>query len=320
MKSLHSILTALFLLIISTVSGQVSDATFKKAINSTTDFFISIKQINSSEHQVKYLVTGAHPTDPEKIISYNMTTILKNYGDHYVLITPFPKLIAPVYDIFDNGGYKYTFDDMFDGFRKIGEYEYTRGEGAFPILVVNRKFGAKNAIPIMGGIVKSINKIKECFGGMWLHQRKLVADKIKDFGKDNLSIVENAWFPYYIDYERIMEFEKTPTDGAQGYWSFFNSNIDMSFDLYNYDDRFEIIITRDVGDGNGEKFLADIENFISRNKYKKATSTESVTFQNGRYAGVRATYAKNGKTKGDDLITGMDEYYNYGNRLSKIYQ
>lgn len=322
MKSIKLISFLLAFGTINFANGQVSNDTFKEAIWAGYD---SYKQVSADQYKVFQDISGAHPTDPTLIVNYTMTMVMQNMGDHYTIVAGFPSLLPHVYDDICEGDGKFSLNDILDHqfgkVKKVTEYTHTQGDEFNPIIVIKSEFGGKSSIAVMGNMIKATTALSKSWAGVAGQQQRLVFGGIKEFQKGKVESIDNPMLPYYFDYDKLAEFEKEPDiDGAVGKWSFVNSGIGIDYDLYNFSDRFEIWITSVLEDGeNRDNYTEEIENFIKRNKYKKASSTRVATLENTGYAGVIVSFNYDGKTSGQDIIDGFNEYYNYGNRLSKIF-
>jgi hypothetical protein len=151
---------------------------------------------------------------------------------------------------------------------------------------------------------------------------KYYQDKIEEFEKSKPSEIDSDWFPYYVDHKKLVNWRNKAPDlpDALASWDFQYTDIETRIDIYNFQDRLELWMTKKLPDGKkSADYQEEIEGFIKRNKYKKATETLPTSLFGGSYAGVKAVFAYDGKTKGKDIMENYFEMYSYGKRMRKIF-
>ncbi|MEO9966864.1 MAG: hypothetical protein ABJF11_13795 [Reichenbachiella sp.] len=318
------ILITFFLVLAQISYSQVSNDTFQKALLSFDTNFKEIKQISEDTYAVGQEVEAEHPTDPDLLRTVTLNYILQNKGDHYIITTIFPPVVSTLYEDLISSE-KYGLEDILkhhfgeDSFIKI-----EKGEKSKPIASVKVVFKASKPFGIMGNMVKNGNKMTKAYIGLVAQHKKLFLKTKKQNLKQPLSRLDNEWFPYYAEDESLFDFVEEPDiDGAIGHWVYASNKLELSYDLYNFSDRFEMYITGYVeSEENAKAYLTYFEEFTAgKGKYPGASNTEaSLRPSDKTYVGVKVTYQYDGSMNLEDFIESYtDNYFKYGSKMNKVY-
>ncbi|MEO9801793.1 MAG: hypothetical protein ABJF04_01040 [Reichenbachiella sp.] len=319
------ILSISFLLILAHLGYcQVSNDTFQKALLSFDTNFKEIKRVSDDAYTVGQEVESEHPTDPTLIRTITLSSVLQNNGDHYTMTTIFPSVVSSLYDkLISSGKYgledilKHHFDD--DEFIKI-----EKGEKFNPIASVRIEYRTSKPFGIMGNLVKNGNKMAKSYIGLVAQHQKLFLSTKKENLKKPLTSLDNQWFPYYAEDETLFDLVgETDIEGAIGHWAYTSNKLELSYDLYNFPDRFEMYITGYVeNEEDAKAYLPYFEKFVTgKGKYPDASITEACLRPSDKtYVGVKVVYQYDGSmTLADFIKSYNDNYFKYGSKMNKVY-
>ncbi len=305
------------------IQAQVSAETFEEALGLQTNF-TQVKKMSENMYLVGQPVDGEHPTDPTLVRSITLTSVLQNNGDHYVMATNFQSLVPSLYDEL-TGNEKYQLGDLLaHHFGKDANFKIEKGEKSNPIATIPFTYQAKKPLGVMTNLVKNHNKMTKSYLGLVAQHQKLFLKTKKEKLKQPLTSLDNEWFPYYVEEERLFDWAKEPDmDEAIGYWSYQNNSLELSYDLYNFPDRFEMYITgyvekEDVAKG----YLEAFENFTSKKGQYPGASASEASLRPGAptYVGTKITWLYDGEMNLGDFVESYSENeYKYGQKMNKVY-
>ena len=143
--------------------------------------------------------------------------------------------------------------------------------------------------------------------------RDVEKDYAKNLSKNKITYLRKNDF-LNLTGDGLSEVESENEDVAEGYWLFTNKGRD--FELFNYGNKVILSYYREIpASVSGEKreeFFAKMQEFVDKNKLKRATSQEVVWFDE-EIIWIKVHYEFDGTLKGKDF---KDSYWKFKDKFA----
>ncbi len=151
----------------------------------------------------------------------------------------------------------------------------------------------------------------------WVGRMALVATRLeemelqKELYKSKPTHLSKAEVPLVLAMS-LDEFEQEDEEAQEGYWAF--SIRDRSQRIFNYGDRLAFAYACKIPDEASivarAGVLVGMEEWVKKNKAKDATTTEAMWSPSNTHIYIKATYALDGKLKGEKLKESYSDFRN----------
>lgn len=305
-------------------AGNVSNSVLEGALSYfKDDTYLRTESLGNNQYLVEHRATGIFILDNSKTITESLLSVIQNNGDHLIMSTKLPFSAQPWYDEIAGPGsdfYKGVVNDYFD---YVDQVSISEAENGDIIIQIKETYESDTEYGVMQELNEHFNEMHYAYTHLAVDQFDIYWDALDNFKDNELVGLKQSALPFFLVGQNWEEaiVEEPNLEGAIDQWSYVSESLELSFDLYNFQDRFDIYITGDVGEENTEPYLPYFEEFAKENPFEYSYTTEAVILPNyPQYVGIKATFLYDGSISGEDFLDALIGYYDYAEKVNEVFE